>query len=83
MKGLTDEFYGFIKSRKHSFCVIDFYLKDRRFTAVKRNAKFETRYVKGAPLVNRRYTKGSPFCEKWYIKWLLDLGAQALRINIC
>ena len=27
-KGLTNEFYGFIKSRKRSICVIDSYLKD-------------------------------------------------------
>jgi len=39
-RGPTDEFYGFIKSRKRSFFVIDFYLKDSAFTAVKRDAKF-------------------------------------------
>ena len=39
-KGLTDEFYGFIKSRKRSIFVIDSYLKDSAFTAVKRDAKF-------------------------------------------
>ena len=38
-KGLTDEFYGFIKSRKRSIFVIDCYLKDSAFTAVKRDAK--------------------------------------------
>ena len=37
-KGLTDEFYGFIKSRKRSIFVIDSYLKDSAFTAVKRDA---------------------------------------------
>ena len=37
-KGLTDEVYGFIKSRKRSIFVIDFYLKDSAFTAVKRDA---------------------------------------------
>ena len=36
---LTDEFYGFIKSRKRSIFVIDSYLKDSTFTAVKRDAK--------------------------------------------
>ena len=36
----TDEFYGFIKSRKRSIFVIDSYLKDSAFTAVKRDAKF-------------------------------------------
>ena len=35
----TDEFYGFIKSRKRSIFVIDSYLKDSAFTAVKRDAK--------------------------------------------
>ena len=39
-KGQTDEFYGFIKSRKRSIFVIDSYLKDSAFTAVKRDAKF-------------------------------------------
>ena len=39
-KGLTDEFYGFIKLRKRSIFVIDSYLKGSAFTAVKRNAKF-------------------------------------------
>ena len=38
--GLTDEFYGFIKSRKRSIFVIDSHLKDSAFTAVKRDAKF-------------------------------------------
>ena len=52
MKGLkviTDEFYGFIKSRKRSILGIDFYLNDSAFTAVKRDAKSQTRYVKGVP----------------------------------
>ena len=39
-KGLTDEFYGFIKSRKRSIFVIESYLNERAFTAVKRDAKF-------------------------------------------
>ena len=60
-KGLTDEFYGFIKSRKRSIFVIDSYLKDSEFTAVKRDAKFYTRYVKGVPFANRRYTRRVPF----------------------
>ena len=33
-KGLTDEFYGFNKSKKRSIFVIDCYLKDSAFTAV-------------------------------------------------
>ena len=39
-KGRTNEFYGFIKSRKRSIFVIDCYLSDNAFTAVKRDAKF-------------------------------------------
>ena len=64
-KGLTDEFYGFIKTRKRSVFVIDPYLNDSAFTAVKRGAKFWTRYVKGVPFVNRRYSKGYLVREKW------------------
>ena len=40
LKELTDEFYGFIKSRKRSFFVIDSYLKGSAFTVVKKYAKF-------------------------------------------
>ena len=39
-KGLTDEFYGFIMQGKLSIFVIDSYLNDNAFTAVKRDAKF-------------------------------------------
>ena len=38
-KGLTDEFYGFLKSRKRSIFVIISYLNDSAFTAVKRDPK--------------------------------------------
>ena len=38
--GLTNKFYGFIKSRKRSIFVIDSYLKDSAFTAVIKDAKF-------------------------------------------
>ena len=38
-KGLTDEFYGFKKSRKRSVFVIDSYLKDSTSTAVTRDAR--------------------------------------------
>ena len=80
-KGLTDEFYGFIKSRKRSIFVIDSYLKDSDFTAVKRDAKFLTRYVKGVPFVNRGYMKGVPFPLKiaykrvrgWTLGWSLPI----------
>ena len=37
------------------------YPKDSAFTAVKRDAKFLSRFVKGVPFVNRKYTKGLPF----------------------
>ena len=53
--------YGFIKLRKRSIFVIDSYLNGSAFTALKRDAKFLTKYVKGVPFVNRRYTKGVPF----------------------
>ena len=63
--------------------MIDSYLKDSAFTAVKRDAKFYTRYVKGVPFVNRRYTKGVPFSWKMVYKWVgLDLGAEPPDINI-
>ena len=39
-KELTDEFFGFIKSGKRSIVVIDSYLNDNAFTAVKRDTKF-------------------------------------------
>ena len=67
-KGVTDEFHGFKKSRKHSIFMIDSCLKDSVFTAVKRDAKSQTRYVKGVPFVNRRYTKGIPFSWKMVFK---------------
>ena len=40
LKGLTDEFYGLIMSRKCSIFATDSYLKVIAFTAVKRDAKF-------------------------------------------
>ena len=42
-KGLTDEFYCFIKKRKRSTFVIDSYLKDSAFKAVvKGDAKLQS-----------------------------------------
>ena len=67
-KGLTDECYGFIKSEKRYIFVIDSYLNDNAFTAVKRDAKFQTRYVKGEPQSTEGIRKGYLFREKWYIK---------------
>ena len=49
--------YGFIKLRKRSIFVIDSYLNGSVFTALRRDAKFLRKYVKGVPFVNRRYTK--------------------------
>ena len=40
LKGVTDEFYWFIKPRKRSTFITNPYLKDSAFTAVKRDAKF-------------------------------------------
>ena len=62
-KGLTDEFYSFVKSRKRLVFVIDSYLnvQDSAFTAVKRVANFYTRYVKGVPFFNSKYAKEIPF----------------------
>ena len=45
------------------------YFKDSAFTAVKRDVKFYTRYVKGVPFV----------CQKWYIKGL----GEPPRIKFC
>ena len=39
-KGRTDEFYGFITWGQRSIFVIDSYLNDNAFTAVKGDAKF-------------------------------------------
>ena len=63
-KGLTEEFYGFIKSRKRPIFVIGCHLNESAFTSVKRDAKLLNRYVKGVPCVNRRYTKGVLFYVK-------------------
>ena len=43
----TDEFYAFIKSRKRSIFVIDSYLKDSVFTAVKRDESSKQGMLKG------------------------------------
>ena len=44
--------------------MIDSYLNDSAFTAVKIDAKCLTRYVKGVPFVNRKYTKADTFFVK-------------------
>ena len=52
-----------LKSRENNlfFFANDSHLKFSASTAVKSDAKFQTRYVKRQPFVNRRYTKGVPF----------------------
>ena len=52
------------KSRKRSGFVIDLYFKDIKFTAVKEDGKFQSRYVKGVPFINRVRTKEAPFLSK-------------------
>ena len=58
------------ETRKCSGFVIDSYLKDCTFTAVKRDArvKFLTGYVKGITFFKRRYKKGVPFLSKMVYK---------------
>ena len=70
------------KTRKIPSLVIDSYLKDGAFTAVKRDATFYTRYVKGVPFVNRRHTSGVPFPSKIEGKGL-NLRAEPPRIKFC
>ena len=72
-KGLTDTFCGYENVEKtFLFCVsiqivICSYFKGNTFTVVKRNKKFQTRFVKGGPFINKRYTKRIPYLPKWYI----------------
>ena len=67
-----------IQLRKRSIFVIDSYWKDSAFTAVKRDAKSQTRYV--YHLLIEGIWKG------YHGTWKgngLDLGAEAPHINIC
>ena len=56
-------------------------IQDSDFTAVKRDAKFLARYVKGLPFVNTGYMKGVPFLSKlvykrvrgWTLGWSLPI----------
>ena len=61
-KGLTDEFYGFIKPKKR-FYFGNWFLFKRQCIS-----EFLTKYVKGVPFVNRRYTKALPFSWKMVYK---------------
>ena len=57
-KELTDEFYGFKKSRKRSIFLIDSYLKDSTFTAVTRDA---------STICQKKACNVHLFREEWYI----------------
>ena len=62
------------KSRKRSGFVIYSYFEDSAFTAVKRDAELQPRYVKGvicissANVANRTYRKGVSFLSKMVYK---------------
>ena len=58
-KGLTDVFLGFEKVEK-TFFFSDLFIRDSVFTAVKRDAKFYSKYTKGVPFVNYKvYERGT------------------------
>ena len=63
-----DEFYGFIKSRKSYIFVIDSHLKDRTFTAIKRDERSKQGTRKGYHLSIQGIQKGYLFRKKWYMK---------------
>ena len=46
-----------VGARKLCGFLICSHLKGSAFTAVRRDTKFKTRYVKGVPFINRRQTK--------------------------
>ena len=58
------------KSRERSGFFIYSFFKESAFTAVKRDAKFYARYVKGVAFVNRRCmkAKGLPFLSQLVYK---------------
>ena len=62
------------------------YQKDSAFTAVERDAKPYTRYVKGVPFVNRRVNESATFSVKSSIVYRkvgdLDLAAEPSRIKL-
>ena len=75
------------KFKKHSgFAIYSYNFKDSSFTAVTRDPKFSTRYVKGIPFFIRRYMKGlGTFSVKnGILKGKgLDLGAKPSCIKLC
>ena len=83
-KVLKFKFYGFIQSRKRSIFVIDSYLKDSAFTAVKGIQSSNQRMWKGYHLSLEGIRKGDLSREKCILKGKgLNLGAELPRINIC
>ena len=67
-KVLKFKFYGFIQSRKRSIFVIDPYLKDSAFTAVKGIQTSNQRMWKGYHFSIEGIRKEDLFREKCYIK---------------
>ena len=61
---MTDAFHDCQKVEKTVWLCDLFIFKDSTFTAVKKDAKFLTRYVKRVLTVNRKCTKGAPFLTK-------------------
>ena len=53
------------KLRKHSAIVIDSYLKDSEFAAVRGMLSSKLALRKE---YQKRYKKGVSFCQKWYVK---------------
>ena len=56
------------KSRKRSDSKMYLYSLDNALTAIKRDTRCETRYVKEVLLVDKRDTKGVPFLSKMAYK---------------
>ena len=83
-KGLTGAFYGREKVEKTFwFCDLFIFKRQPHLTPVNRDVKFQSKYVKGVPFVNRRYTKGEPFQSKMFFLEGLDLWAVPSRLKLC
>ena len=64
-KGLTEKFYGFIKSRKRSIFVINSYLNDSAFTVVKRGCKVLNKVCERGTICQYKiYKRGTTFLVK-------------------
>lgn len=71
------------KSKKSSGFDSDLFIFiDSAFIAIKRDAKFLTKYVKKVPFLTEKYTKGVPFLPKMVYK-RVNIGAVAPRIELC